>query len=493
MGIFDNITAFELVKKIREKEVTAKEIMEKTLSLIEERDEKIGAFLSLEKGISIETAEKFDSISEKDGLLFGLPIANKDNILIKGRVARCASRILDGFISIYNAGVVDRINEEKGIIIGNANMDEFAMGSSTETSYYKKTVNPWNFDSVPGGSSGGPAAAVGAGMVPVSLGSDTGGSIRQPAAFCGVVGMKPTYGLVSRFGLVAFASSLDQIGPIARNVKDAALLLSAIAGHDERDSTSYRNIARVMYHEDLEFDIKGMKIGVPKEYFIKGIQSDIEDNIKKSIEKLSKCGAEIVEISLPFTEYAVAVYYIIATAEASSNLARYDGVKYGYRFEESNDLMEMYMETRTRGFGEEVKRRILLGTFVLSSGYYDAYYKRAQKVRTLIAGDFKKAFENVDVIIAPTTPTTAFKFGEKKSPLEMYLSDVFTIPVNLAGLPAISIPSGFDNNNLPIGLQFIGPALSEKLLLQTAYYFEQNIFRIEDDFRNEKFKSYNWS
>ena len=490
MSICNEFSAYEIVEKIKNGQLKAVDVVRDAFRLIEEKDSKIGAFLRTDFDSAIKDAEVIDKKSPKNGLLAGVPIANKDNILIKGRVSSCASKILENFTSIYNASAVDNVFNENGIIVGNANMDEFAMGSSTETSYYKKTLNPWDFERVPGGSSGGPAAAVGAGMVPLALGSDTGGSIRQPAAFCGVVGMKPTYGLVSRYGLVAFASSLDQIGPIARNVKDAALLLSAIAGYDEKDSTSYKT-EKINYFEDLEMDVKGLKIGVPKEYFIEGLQSDIKNNINGIVSKLSDYGANIEEISLPMTEYAVAVYYIIATAEASSNLARYDGVKYGYRYKEAESLMDMYVETRTRGFGDEVKRRILLGTFVLSSGYYDAYYKRAQKVRTLISQDFKNAFEKVDLIIAPTTPTTAFKFGEKKSPLEMYLSDVFTIPVNLAGLPAMSIPTGFDSSGLPIGMQIIGPFLSEKLILKLGYYIENNIFRIEDKERNERLQNNN--
>ena len=358
-------------------------------------------------------------------------------------------------------------------------MDEFAMGSSTETSYYQKTSNPWDKERVPGGSSGGSAAAVGAGEVLLALGSDTGGSIRQPASFCGVVGLRPSYGLVSRYGLVAFASSLDQIGTVSQDVKDSALLLSVIAGHDKKDSTSFP-CGKRNYVDSLTGDIKGLKIGIPKEYFREGINKEVKENIEKGINSLEGLGAEMIPVSLPHTQYAVAAYYVLATAEASSNLARYDGVKYGFRDQKDNDLIDMYIESRTKGFGTEVKRRILLGTFVLSSGYYDAYYKKAQKVRTLILQDFNEVFKKVDIVLTPTSPTTAFKIGEKATnPLEMYLSDICTISVNLAGLPAISVPSGFDKDKMPIGLQLIGPAFSEESLLNTAYTFEQGVFKID--------------
>ena len=477
--LFKEQSAFDLIELLKKGELSPSCLMADTIKNIEEAEPKIGAFLTVEKDEAMSAAKKMDGTISPEKLLSGLPVACKDNILVKGRKATCGSKILEGFRSIYNAHVIDNIINEQGIIVGNTNMDEFAMGSSTETSYYKTTHNPWDPERVPGGSSGGAAAAVASSQVHLALGSDTGGSIRQPAAFCGVVGFKPTYGLVSRFGLVAFASSLDQIGTLAGDVRDTALFLNVIAGHDKRDSTSC-NIKKVNYLDALKGDIKGLKIGIPEEYFVEGMQDEVKENINESVKKLEELGAETMPVSLPNMEYAVAAYYVLATAEASSNLARYDGVKYGFRDTSRQDLIDMYRETRTKGFGAEVKRRILLGTFVLSSGYYDAYYKKAQKVRTLIAQDFKNVFEKVDLILTPTTPTTAFKIGEKtKNPLEMYLSDICTISVNLSGLPAISIPSGFDDKKLPIGLQLIGPAFSENCILNAAYAFEQNIFKIE--------------
>jgi aspartyl-tRNA(Asn)/glutamyl-tRNA(Gln) amidotransferase subunit A len=482
----NDFTACSLAEAVRKRQVKASEVISGVLKNIKENDSRIEAFLKIEESASAKLAEDIDKEVKPSSLLAGVPVANKDNILVKGRISSCASRVLENFNSIYNAHVIDEILDQQGVIIGNTNMDEFAMGSSTENSHFKITKNPWDVSRVPGGSSGGSAAAVASGGVLLALGSDTGGSIRQPAAFCGVVGLKPTYGLVSRYGLVAFASSLDQIGPIAQNVEDAALLLTAIAGHDRRDSTSFA-MKKGNYRSALTGDIKGLRIGIPKEYYLEGIQREVRGKIEESIRQMEKMGAVIVETSLPHTEYATATYYIIATAEASSNLARYDGVKYGFRDPSPGELFDMYMETRTKGFGPEVKRRILLGTFVLSSGYYDAYYRRAQKARTLITQDFSKAFEKTDILLTPTSPTTAFKIGEKtQNPLEMYLSDIFTISVNLAGLPAVSIPCGLDDQRLPIGLQLIGPAFSEGRILNAAYAFEKNVFSIDKKDRNIK-------
>ena len=384
----------------------------------------------------------------------------------------CASQILKGFVPPYDATVIRSLKARGFVHLGRLNMDEFAMGSSTENSSFQVTKNPWDLSRIPGGSSGGSAAAVAAGLCAAALGTDTGGSIRQPAALCGVVGLKPTYGRVSRYGLIAFASSLDQIGPLTRNVTDCAVVMNAIAGYDPMDSTSIPEPAPD-YTEYLGRDIAGMKIGIPREYFIEGIESDVEDSIKQAMAIFEKQGATLVEISLPHTQYAVATYYIICTAEASSNLARYDGVKYGLR-SEGKDIIDMYKKTRLKGFGKEVKRRIILGTYVLSSGYYDAYYGKAGKVRTLIRGDFDEAFKTCDMILTPVSPTTAFKIGERmEDPLAMYLSDIFTIPVNLAGLPAMSVPCGFDRNELPIGLQIIGRPLDEARMMQVAYVFER--------------------
>jgi aspartyl-tRNA(Asn)/glutamyl-tRNA(Gln) amidotransferase subunit A len=404
--------------------------------------------------------------------LLGIPIAVKDNICTDGVKTTCSSKILKSFIPPYESTVTQKLKEQGYILIGKTNLDEFAMGSSTENSAFGHTKNPWDIERVPGGSSGGSAAAVAANECIAALGTDTGGSIRQPAAFCGVVGMKPTYGRVSRYGLVAFASSFDQIGPITKNVKDSACLLNIICGHDANDSTS-AGLTVPDFVASLGQEIKGLKIGVPKEFFIEGMDREVEDSVKEAIKKLESLGAVPVEISLPYTEYAISTYYILTTSEASSNLARYDGVKYGLRVD-GKDLVDMYMRTRAEGFGAEVKRRIILGTYALSSGYYDAYYIKAQQVRTLIRQDFEKAFEHVDVIVTPTTPTPAFKVGEKtEDPLQMYLSDIFTISVNLAGVPGISIPCGFTSQDLPVGLQIIGKHFDEESVLKTAYAYEQ--------------------
>ena len=405
--------------------------------------------------------------------LQGIPLAIKDNICTQGVRTTCASRILEHFVPPYDATVMQRLRAAGAVMIGKANMDEFAMGSSTETSYFAPTRNPWgNTEYVPGGSSGGPATAVSAGLCAAALGSDTGGSIRQPAAMTGVVGLKPTYGRVSRFGLVAFASSLDQIGPLTLDVHDAALLLQAIAGHDPHDSTS-GDVAVPDYVEALDRGVQGMRLGVPREYFVAGMNAEVEAAVRAGIDTLSQAGAELVDISLPHTPYAVATYYVLANAEASANLARYDGVRFGFRTPEPNDLSDMYMRTRAEGFGPEVKRRIMLGTYALSSGYYDAYYKKAQQVRTLFRHDFERAFADCDALLTPVSPTPAFRLGERlKDPLQMYLADIFTIPMNLAGVPALSIPCGLTTDNLPIGLQIAAPPFREDVLLQVGAAFE---------------------
>lgn len=411
---------------------------------------------------------------EEGGRLWGVPVALKNNICVRGALTTCASHVLEGFRPPYNAHVVERLLSEGALLVTGANMDEFAFGSSCETSFYGPTGNPWAPERIPGGSSGGSVAAVASGEVVAALGSDTGGSIRQPASMCGVVGFKPTYGRVSRYGLIAFASSLDQIGPITRNVSDCALLLEIISGYDKRDSTSV-NVKVPRYTDELGKDIKGLKIGVPGEYFVEGIEPDVKASIDKSIEVIRGLGAEIVDISLPHTKYAVSCYYIIGPAEASSNLARYDGAHYGYRSDKAEDLIDMYVQTRNEGFGPEAKRRILLGTYALSSGYYEAYYLKAQKVRTRIADDFREAFDKCDCILTPTSPTTAFKIGEKtEDPLKMYLSDIFTIPANLAGLPAVSVPCGLDGKGLPVGLQFMAKPFDESTLIKVAHAFESN-------------------
>ncbi|MBN1255393.1 MAG: Asp-tRNA(Asn)/Glu-tRNA(Gln) amidotransferase subunit GatA [Deltaproteobacteria bacterium] len=470
------LTIHELHKKLKGKEVTAQEATEALLKRIKEVDPKIKAYLTVTEKEAIAGAQEADRriADGKISPLTGIPLAIKDNMCTQGIQTTCASKILEGFIPPYDATVVKRLKDEGGVLLGKANMDEFAMGSSTENSRFTVTRNPWNLETIPGGSSGGSAAAVAADACIAALGSDTGGSIRQPAACCGVVGMKPTYGRISRYGLVAFGSSLDQIGPITKDVEDCAILLNAIAGHDPLDSTSI-NLPIPDYSKALIKDVKGWTLGVPKEFFVEGMDPQVEEEVGAAIRVLEGLGATVKEIALPHTGYAVATYYIICTAEASSNLARYDGVKYGFRAPESKELMEMYQETRSEGFGPEVKRRIMLGTYVLSSGYYDAYYRKASQVRTLIKEDFEKAFDQCDVIITPTAPTPAFRLGEKmEDPLQMYLSDIFTISVNLAGVPALSIPCGFSNEGLPIGLQIIGKHLEEERIIQAAYTFEQN-------------------
>ncbi len=469
-------SASELSKKLMAKELSSAEITRAHLERVESVDSKVGAFISLAGEKALLQAKRVDeaiSRGERIAPVAGIPMGLKDNLCTKGIRTTCSSRILEKFIPPYDATVVSRLADLKAVFMGKLNMDEFAMGSSTENSAYHPTRNPWNLDCVPGGSSGGSAASVASGEVVWALGSDTGGSIRQPASFCGVVGMKPTYGLVSRFGLVAFASSLDQIGPFTRNVRDNAVLLQAIAGWDALDSTS-AEINIPDYTSVLDGNVKGLKVGVVTELLGEGIHPEVRGAIQKAVSKLQELGAIVEEVSLPRAKYGIETYYIIATAEASANLARFDGVRYGYRSSRGHDLTTMYMHTRDEGFGSEVKRRIMLGTYALSSGYYDAYYKKAQQVRRLISEDFNTAFTKFDVLVSPTAPTTAFKFGEKsKDPLSMYLSDICTIPVNMAGIPAISLPCGFDNAGLPIGLQLMGKAFDESTLYRAAYAYEQ--------------------
>ncbi len=465
----------EARKILDKKEVSARELLDSIYQRIESVEDKVKAYVTLPKEKAYEMADMSQKkiSSGQSASLSGIPIAIKDNMCTKGIRTTCSSKILANFIPPYESTVTSRLSEQGYILIGKTNLDEFAMGSSTENSGFFTTKNPWDLERIPGGSSGGSAAAVAADECIAALGSDTGGSIRQPASLCGVVGLKPTYGRVSRYGLVAFASSLDQIGPITKDVKDSAILMNIISGKDPLDSTS-APLTVPDFTKVLGQEIKGLKIGIPKEYFIEGMDKEVEASVMDAIKKLESLGAIPVEISLPHTGYAVATYYVLATSEASSNLARYDGVKYGFRAE-GKDLLEMYMNTRAQGFGSEVKRRIILGTYTLSSGYYDAYYKKAQQVRTLIKRDFEKAFKTVDAIVTPTSPTAAFKAGEKAGdPLQMYLSDIFTISVNLAGVPGISIPCGFTSNNLPIGLQIIGKHFDEETILKVSYAYEQS-------------------
>ncbi len=460
------------------REISANDLVNSIYQRLDAVEEKVKAFITITKDNAMKMAgeaQKKIDLEEKQNntSILGIPLAIKDNICTKGVRTTCSSKILDNFVPPYESTVTSRLIERGYVLIGKTNMDEFAMGSSTENSGFHTTKNPWNLERIPGGSSGGSAAAVAADECIAALGSDTGGSIRQPAALCGVVGLKPTYGRVSRYGLVAFASSLDQIGPITKNVRDSAILMNILSGHDPFDSTS-APVPAPDFTAALGKDINGMIIGIPKEYFIEGIDKEVEVSVKEATKKLESLGAITVEVSLPHTGYAVATYYILATSEASSNLARYDGVKYGFRAK-GKDLMDMYMNTRAQGFGAEVKRRIMLGTYALSSGYYEAYYKKAQQVRTLIKKDFEDAFKKVDVILTPTSPTAAFKIGEKTAdPLQMYLSDIFTISANLAGVPGISIPCGFTSNNLPVGLQLIGKPFDEESILRVAYAYEQN-------------------
>ena len=470
------LTVHELIEKLKNKELTSTEITQSYIDRIKEKEPEVQAFVTTLEDEAIKQAKEIDekrATGEIENNLAGIPIGIKDNMCTKGIKTTCSSHMLENFVSPYDATVVEKLKSENLIDLGKLNMDEFAMGGSTEYSYFHKTYNPWNLNKVPGGSSGGSAAAVAANMVPWALGSDTGGSIRQPSSFCGVVGLKPTYGLISRYGLVAFASSLDQIGPITKDVEDSAILLNLIAGHDEKDTTS-ANIAKKDYTKNLKNNIKGKKIGVPKEFFGEGINGEVKEKLQEVIETYKELGAEVEEFSLDIAKYSLATYYIIACAEASSNLGRFDGIRYGYRTPEFSNLKELYKKSRSEGFGPEVKRRIILGTYVLSSGYYDAYYKKAQQVRTLVMNEFQKAFEKYDVILTPTSPTVAFDIGSKSNnPLEMYLADICTVSVNIAGLPGISIPCGVDKEGMPVGMQLIGNKFEEEKLLNIAYVFEQ--------------------
>ncbi len=496
------MSARELAPRIQSGEVTAEEAAREVLHLIEEKDPVINAYLAVDREAVIEDARNVDrriAAGETTGPLAGVPIAIKDAICTKGLETTCASRILEGFVPPYDATVIARLRAADAVIVGKTNMDQFGMGSSNENTGFDVCRNPLDTSRVPGGSSGGSAAALAAGTAVLALGEDTGGSIRQPAAFCGVVGLKPTYGRVSRYGIIAYGSSFDQVGPMARNVEDCARLLGVIAGHDPMDTTSASE-AVPDYAANLKQGIEGVRIGVPEEYLAEGLDASVKESVSRAIERMESLGARVESVHLPHTEYAVAAYYILVTAEASSNLARYDGVKYGYRGEDGgvdaegtgggaapataaasgagippeDRLDAMYGSTRSGGFGLEVKRRIMLGTYVLSAGYYDAYYDKAQRVRTLIKGDFDQAFEKVELLVAPTTPTTAFRIGEKiDDPLQMYLSDVYTVPINLAGVPAISLPCGNDPDGMPIGLQIIGPHFGEERILRAAYAFEE--------------------
>lgn len=464
------LTVHELLEKLDNNEISVEDITKSYVDRINDKEKDVQAFVTISDK---EALEKAKEIKERNTKFAGIPIGIKDNMCIKGTKTTCSSKMLENFVAPYNATVIEKLNEENMIYLGKLNMDEFAMGASTEYSAFKATKNPWNLNTVPGGSSGGSAAAVAANMVPWALGSDTGGSIRQPSSLCGVVGLKPTYGLVSRYGLVAFASSLDQIGPITKDVTDSAMLLNLITGHDEKDSTSV-NAEKKDYTKALREDVKGLRIGVPKEYFGEGINEEVKQSVKEAIKKYEEMGAIVEECSLDIADESLAVYYIIACAEASSNLGRFDGIRYGYRTENFNSLKDIYRNSRSEGFGAEVKRRIILGTYVLSSGYYDAYYKKAQKVRTLIRKEFEKLFEKYDVLLTPTSPSVAYEIGSKSNnPLEMYLADLCTVTVNIAGLPGISVPCGVDKEGMPIGMQLIGKHFDEETILRAAYTFEK--------------------
>ena len=477
MNITD-LTVHELKEKLDSKELKVTDIVKAYIDRIDEKEKDVDAFLTILKEEALSKAKDVQTKIESGEIkkeFAGIPIGIKDVICTKGIKTTCGSKMLEDFVAPYSATVMEKIENEDLINIGKLNMDEFAMGSSTENSAFKTTKNPWNLNKVPGGSSGGSAAAVAAEMVPWALGTDTGGSIRQPAALCGIVGLKPTYGLVSRFGLVAYASSFDQIGPMTKDVTDSAILLNIIAGHDENDTTSV-NIPKKDYVKALKGDVKGLKIGVPKEFFGEGINEEVKKSIEDAIEKYKSLGAEIEEFSLDIAKYALATYYIIACAEASSNLGRFDGIRYTYRAKEYSNLKELFKKSRSEAFGDEVKRRIILGTYVLSSGYYDAYYKKAQQLRTFIVNEFNKGFEKYDVILTPTSPVTAFGIGEKSNnPLEMYLADICTVSVNVAGLPAISIPCGVDSQGLPIGMQLRGNKFQEETSLNTEKNLDQSL------------------
>lgn len=458
-------------------ELSARELTESCLKRITDVDNQVHAFISLSADTAMREASEADDLRRKGegGLLCGIPLSVKDLLCTKGVVTTCGSKILEGFVPPYDATAVDKVKTEGGVVVGKAAMDEFAMGSTSESCAFEVPTNPWNRECVAGGSSGGSAASVASGEVLASLGSDTGGSIRQPASLCGIVGMKPTYGRVSRYGLVAFASSLDQVGPLTRDVTDCALMMNVISGHDPKDSTSV-DIPAEDYTTHLVSGMKGIRVGVPREYFLEGLDPEVERTVRSGIEVLRDSGAEIVETSIPHIDYCVAVYYLIASAEASSNLARYDGVAYGFRDEQAQTLMDMYKDSRSQGFGDEVKRRILIGTYALSSGYYDAYYKKASQVRSLILEDYRKAWQSCDLLISPVTPTPAWRIGEiVDDPLAMYLSDILTLSTNLAGLPGLSVPGGFSVSGLPIGIQLQGPHFQEGSLLQAAYNIEQEL------------------
>lgn len=467
-------TIHEYAELLKQRKLSSVELTKQYLARVEKADAQIGSYITVCPDEALAAAGKADErIARGEAtLLTGIPVGIKDNICTEGITTTCASKMLYNFVPPYDATVIKRLKNEGAVILGKLNMDEFAMGSSTESSYFKKTKNPYDLTRVPGGSSGGSAACVSADLAPYALGSDTGGSIRQPAAFCGNVGLKPTYGLVSRFGLVAFASSLDQIGSFTKDVTDCAIVLNAIAGYDKMDSTSV-DADKTDYTKALGLPLKGMKVGVPKQYLESGIQAEIREAVENAIKVYEILGAECEECSLPLSKFALPAYYLISSAEASSNLARFDGIKYGYRAEEYHGLTDLYERTRSEGFGEEVKRRIMLGTYALSSGYYDAYYKKAQQVRGLIKRDFAACFEKYDVLLTPTTPTTAYKFGEKSDPVAMYMGDICTVAVNIAGLPAISIPAGLDKKGMPIGIQLIANSFDERKLLTAAYAYER--------------------
>lgn len=473
-----NEDIFDTAKALNSGQITSEQITKNCFKNIHKHDSKIGAMLSTDEDEALSSARASDERRRNNsslGALDGIPIALKDMILSKGLPCTAASKILEGFMPPYESTVAKKLKEQGAVILGKANMDEFAMGSSNEKSAYKVCKNPWDLERIPGGSSGGSAAALSTGMCLGSLGTDTGGSIRQPAAFCGLVGLKPSYGRVSRFGIIAFASSLDQVGPFGKSVRDSALLLSAIAGYDENDSTCI-NTPVPDYASKILSDVKGKRIGIPKEYFAQGINPEVRSKVLSTLDLLQKAGAQLIDISLPYTKYAVATYYIIATAEASSNLSRYDGIRFGPRVSDDKDLLSLYEDTRGTLFGDEVKRRIMLGSYVLSAGYYDAYYLRAQKIRRLFANDFTKAFSQVDVIVSPTTPTTAFKINDKiNDPISMYLNDIYTISANLAGLCSISLPIGLDSNNLPIGMQFMAKPFAEQTLFDISARVEDMV------------------
>ena len=466
------LTVHELIEKLDKKEIEAEDITRSYINRINEKEKDLHAFVTLTTESAMEESKNADRTKSK---FAGIPIGLKDNLCTKNIKTTCSSKMLENFVSPYDGTVVEKLKDEGIVLLGKTNLDEFAMGSSTEYSAFGVTKNPWNLNKVPGGSSGGSAAAVAANMVPWALGSETGGSVRQPASLCGVVGIKPTYGLVSRYGLVAFASSLDQIGPVTKDVEDSAMLLSIISGYDEKDSTSV-NISKKDYLKHLKDGVKGIKIGLPKEFLGEGINEEVKNSILNVADIYRKLGAEVEECSLDIAKKALATYYIIACAEASSNLGRFDGIRYGYRTKEFEDLSDIFVNSRSEGFGAEVKRRIILGTYVLSSGYYDAYYKKAQKVRTFIKQEYDNLYKKYDVLLTPTSPTVAYNIGEKsKNPLEMYLADLCTVSINIAGIPAISFPSGVDKNGLPIGAQIMGKHFDEETILKVAYAAEQEI------------------